>query len=150
MAYLKRTPAENGVPAHFMAVDYRAAKGVPASLDAFRAELGRQGFDHAADIYAAMRKEAPDFKLDELAVNSWANDLMADNHLPEAIELFKLNVTLYPESSSVYDSLAEAYLKSGQKQLASDSFKKSLEKNPNNDHARQELKDLQSSPPSAK
>ena len=82
MAYLKRKPAENGVPVHFMAVDYRAAKGAPASLDAFRAELGRQGFDHAADIYAAMQKEAPDFKLDEPTVNSWAHDLMDDNDLP--------------------------------------------------------------------
>ena len=150
MAYLKRKPAENGVPVHFMAVNYRARKGAPASLDAFRAELGRQGFDHAADIYAAMQKEAPDFKLDERAVNSWGSDLMADNHLPEAIELFKLNVTLYPESGDVYDSLGDAYDKSGQKQLAADSYKKSLEKNPNNDHARQKLKDLEASPPAAK
>ncbi len=150
MAYLKRTPAENGVPVHFMAVDYRAAKGAPASLDAFRAELGRQGFDHAADVYAAMQKEVPGFKLDEAAVNSWAYDLMGNNHLPEATELFKLNVTLYPESSNAYDSLGEAYLNSGQKQLAIESYKKSLEKNPQNNDAREKLKDLQASPPAAK
>jgi pimeloyl-ACP methyl ester carboxylesterase len=82
MAYLKRKPAENGVPVHFMAVDYRAAKGAPASFDAFRAELGRQCFDHAADIYTAMQKEALDFKLDQPTVNSWAHDLMDDNDLP--------------------------------------------------------------------
>lgn len=150
MAYLKRKPAENGVPVHFMAVNYRAGKGIPPSLEGFRAELGRQGFDHAADIYAAMKKEAPDFKLDEQAVDTWGSDLMADNHLPEAIELFKLNVTLYPESGHVYDSLGEAYLKSSQKQLAADSYKKSLEKDPNNEHARQQLKDLEASPPAAK
>jgi dienelactone hydrolase len=150
MAYLKRKPAENGVPIHLMAVNYRAGEGVPPSLDAFRAELGRQGFDHAADIYAAMQKEAPDFKLDEPAFNSWGHDLMDDNHLPEAIALFKLNVTLHPESSNVYESLGDAYLKSGQNQLAADSYKKSLEKNPHNDHARQKLKDLQGSPPAAK
>jgi tetratricopeptide (TPR) repeat protein len=150
MAYLKRKPAENGVPVHFMAVNYRAGKGMPASLDGFRAELGRQGFDHAIDIYAAMQKEVSDFKLDESAVNSWAYDLMGDNHLPEATELFKLNVSLYPESSSAYNSLGEAYLKSGQKQLAIESYKKSLEKNPNNNDAREKLKDLQGSPPAAK
>jgi Tfp pilus assembly protein PilF len=76
--------------------------------------------------------------------------LMDDNHLPEAIALFKLNVTLHPESSNVYESLGDAYLKSGQNQLAADSYKKSLEKNPHNDHARQKLKDLQGSPPAAK
>jgi hypothetical protein len=57
-----------------------------------------------------------DFKLDESAVNSWAYDLMGDNHLCEATESFKLNVTLYPESSSAYNSLGDAYLKSGQQQ----------------------------------
>jgi tetratricopeptide (TPR) repeat protein len=150
MAYLKLTPAENGVPAHFMAVDYRAAKGVPASFDAFRAELGRQGFAHAADVYATMQKEVPGFKLDEAAVNSWAHDLMLDNHLPEATELFKLNVTLYPESSNAYEGLGEAYLNSGQKQLAIERYKKSLEKNPQNDDASEKLKDLQGSPPAAK
>jgi tetratricopeptide (TPR) repeat protein len=150
MAFLKRKPAENGVPIHLMAVNYRAGKGMPASLDAFRAELGRQGFDHAADVYAAMQKEVPDFKLDEAAVNSWAYDLMGNNHLPDALELFKLNVTLYPESSNAYNSLGEAYLKSGQKQLAIESYKKSLEKNPNNNDAREKLKDLQGSPPAAR
>jgi Tfp pilus assembly protein PilF len=59
-------------------------------------------------------------------------------------------VTFYPESSNMYESLGDAYLKSGQNQLAADSYKKSLEKNPNNDHARQKLKDLEGSPPAAK
>jgi tetratricopeptide (TPR) repeat protein len=96
-----------------------------------------------------MRKEAPDFKLDESAINSWASDLMGDNHLPEAIELFKLNVTLYPESSNVYENLGDAYLESGQKELAIESYKKSLERNPTNNDTRGKLKDLQGSPPAA-
>jgi dienelactone hydrolase len=39
MVFLKKTPAEVGVPPHMMTVDFRAAKGIPATLDAFRAEL---------------------------------------------------------------------------------------------------------------
>jgi Tfp pilus assembly protein PilF len=38
----------------------------------------------------------------------------------------------------------------GQKQLAADSYKKSLEKDPNNDRAREKLKDLEGSPTAAK
>ncbi len=55
---------------------------------------------------------------------------MADNHMPEAIDLLKLNVKIYPDSGNVYDSLGEAYMKSGQKQMAIDNYKKSLEKDP--------------------
>jgi len=143
MAWLKKTPAENGAPPHFFSVNYRAAKGIPASLDAFRAELGRQGFDHADEVYAAMQKEKPDFKLDDSAVNAWGYELMGNNHMPEAIDIFKFNVKNYPDSGNAYDSLGEAYMKSGQKQLAIDNYKKSLEKDPSNDHAKQKLKELQ-------
>jgi tetratricopeptide (TPR) repeat protein len=89
-----------------------------------------------------MRKGSPDFRLDESAVNSWGHELMTDNHLPEAIDIFQLNVKNYPDSGSVYDSLGEAYIKSGQKQLAIDSYKKSLERDPSNENARQKLKEL--------
>jgi dienelactone hydrolase len=142
MAWIKKAPAENGVPQHLLSVSYHPAKGLPATLESFRAELGRQGFDHAEEVYAAMRKESPDFKLEESAVNSWGHELMTDNHLPEAIDIFLLNVKNYPGSGDAYDSLGEAYMKSGQRQLAIDSYKKSLEREPSNDNAKEKLKEL--------
>ena len=146
MAFLKKTPAEVGVPPHMMTVDFRAGKGIPASLDAFRAELGRQGFDHAPAIYAAMLKDQPDFKLDEDALILWAYDLMGKNHLPEATDLFELDVQVFPSSWNGYDSLGEAYMKSGRKQLAIDNYKKSLELNPANDDAKEKLNVLETEP----
>jgi dienelactone hydrolase/predicted negative regulator of RcsB-dependent stress response len=146
MAFLKKTPAEVGVPPHMMTVNFRAAKGIPASLDALRAEVGRQGFDHAAAIYAAMLKEQPDFKLDEDAVLRWGSDLMEENHLAEAIDVFKLDVQVFPSSWNGYDSLGEAYMKAGQTQLAIESYKKSLELNPGDDEAKEKLKELEGEP----
>ena len=146
MAFLKKTPAEVGVPPHMMTVDFRGGKGILATLDAFRAELGRQGFDHAPAIYAAMLKEQPDFKLDEGVVIPWAYDLMGENHLSEATDLFKLDVQLFPGSWNAYDSLGEAYMKAAQKPLAIDNYKKSLELNPANDNAKEKLKVLETSP----
>jgi tetratricopeptide (TPR) repeat protein len=146
MAFLKKTPAEVGVPPHMMTVDFRAGKGIPATLDAFRAELGRQGFDHAPAIYAAMLKDQPDFKLDEEILNFCASTLMGESHLPEAIDLFKLGVQVYPSSWNAYDSLGEAYMKAGEKQLAIDNYKKSLELNPANDDAKEKLKVLETAP----
>ena len=123
---------------------------MPASFEAFRSELGRQGFDRAADVYAEMRKDKSDFKLDETAVNSWGYDLMGDSHLPEAIDLFKLNVQIYPDSGGALDSLGEAYMESGQKQLAVESYKKSLEKAPMNENAKEKLKELEANAPPVK
>jgi dienelactone hydrolase len=142
LTWLKKTPAENGAPSHFLSKSYRPAKGLPATLESFRIELGRQGFDHAESVYAAMQKESPGFKLDESAVNSWGFELLTGHHVPEAIDVFRLNAKNYPDSGDAYDSLGEAYMQSGQKELAIENYKKSLEKDPSNDNAREKLKDL--------
>ena len=49
---------------------------------------------------------------------------------PEAISVFKLNVDMYPESWNAYDSLGEAYLNAGKKELAAKYYKKALGMNP--------------------
>ncbi len=44
-----------------------------------------------------------------------------------AINVFKKNVKNYPESPNVYDSLAEAYEKNGQKKLAQENYQKAYD-----------------------
>lgn len=144
MEFLKKTPKENGVPPHLIAASFRAASGMVATLDGFREELNKQGFDHAADIYAALQKQDANFKLAEGFVNVWGYHLMEEHHLPEAIGVFRLNVAVYPDSGNVYDSLAEAYMKTGKKEQAIEFYKKSLEKDPENDNAKQKIKELES------
>jgi tetratricopeptide (TPR) repeat protein len=141
VAYLKRTPAENGAPKHFMTVSYRSASGIPASFDGFRAEVGRRGFDHAAEIYAAMHKDKADFKLDQAALDSWCAELIDEGHFPEGVTLLQLNVQIHPDSSDAYASLGRAYMKSGQRQLAIDNYKRSMELDPANDEAEKFLKE---------
>ena len=53
----------------------------------------------------------------------------------DAIEIFKLNVQAYPNSSNVYDSIGEAYMMDGNKEEAILKLQKSLELNPGNDNA---------------
>ncbi len=59
-----------------------------------------------------------------------------------AIEIFKVEVMLFPESANSYVCLAEAYMKSGEKDLAIKNYEKSLELNPNNDNAKKAIEDL--------
>jgi dienelactone hydrolase len=146
ITFLKRTPAENGVPLHMMTVDFRAAKGAPATVEGLRQELGRQGFDHATDIYAAMKKEKPEFKVDEPKMYEWATELQQEGHLAEGIDVLKLNTAMYPESSNAYETLGEAYEKAGQKPLAVESYKKALEKDSENGQAKEKLKALEGVP----
>jgi tetratricopeptide (TPR) repeat protein len=76
-------------------------------------------------------------------VNGFGYNLIRMNKLDDAIEVFKLNVELYPESFNVYDSLAESYMIKGEKELAIKFYKKSLELNPNNTNAVQMLEQIE-------
>jgi tetratricopeptide (TPR) repeat protein len=147
IAFLRKMPAENGVPPHMMTVDFRAAKGAPATFEALRVEAGKKGFDHLAEVYAAMKKEKPDFKIGDTPMYIWATELKDDGHLPEAIDVLKLELQTYPDSSDAYYSLGDAYQKSGEKQLAIESYRKALEKNPANSDAKEKLAALQAMPP---
>ena len=75
-------------------------------------------------------------------LNTLGYRFLQDGNIKDAIELFKLNTIAFPESGNVYDSLGEAYLKDGQKDLAIKNYEKSLELDPNNGNAKQVLKKL--------
>ena len=60
----------------------------------------------------------------------------------DAIEIFKFSVELAPHFYNSYDSLAEAYMAHGDKPLAVQNYRKSLELNPENMNAAEKLKQL--------
>jgi len=84
----------------------------------------------------------PRFYFAEKEFNELGYRLMQTGKIQEALEVFKLNVELYPDSANVYDSLGEAYMKIGENENAVEYYKKSLKLNPENKNARQMLKKL--------
>jgi CubicO group peptidase (beta-lactamase class C family) len=107
--------------------------------------IGRQGIQPAIKTYESLRAandKAYDFSESEL--NSLGYQLLSGNHkTSEAIEIFKLNTVAYPKSSNTFDSLAEAYQVSGNKELAIKNYQKAVELDPTNLHAVDRLKKLQ-------
>jgi CubicO group peptidase (beta-lactamase class C family) len=96
----------------------------PSSL--FIKAVLEKGLEEARKLYYETRKERPD-DLNEPTINQIGYSLMNAKKYKEAIEVLKLNVESYPESANVYDSLAEAYLNNGDKELAITYYKKVLE-----------------------
>ena len=60
----------------------------------------------------------------------------------DALFVLQKNVQDYPQSSNVYDSLGEAYMKLGKRDLAIQNYEKSLELNPKNTNAAHKLEEL--------
>ena len=74
-----------------------------------------------------------DFSEGEL--NTLGYQLLGMKRTKDAIEIFKLNVEMFPTSANPYDSLGEAYLADGQKDLALANYKKAVELDPTNANA---------------
>ena len=72
-------------------------------------------------------------------LNEYGYKLINDNKLNKAVDVFKLNVQAFPESSNAYDSLAEAYMLQKKWDLATENYKKSLKLNPDNFGARDKI-----------
>ena len=84
-----------------------------------------------------------EYYFDELSFNALGYKLVSQNKIIEAITVFKLNADAFPQSSNVYDSLAEAYMISGNNELAILNYSKSLQINPNNTNAKKMLDKLE-------
>jgi len=98
----------------------------------------------AIDGYRKIKRETPqNVTIREERINNLGYSLLQEGKLVEATALLKLNVEFYPDAWNTYDSLGEAYMKAGQKDLAISNYKKSLKLNPQNSNAREMLKKLE-------
>ena len=88
-------------------------------------------------------KKDPGYRLPESELNAWGYKLIEQDKKNEALEIFKLNINLYPQSWNVYDSYGEALEGCGKQDDAIKMFKQSLKLNPRNTNAAEHLKHLE-------
>ena len=99
-------------------------------------QLIKGDFAGALDAYQRLAKSHPkDAAVDEGRLNQLGYQLLGSGKTKLAQQLFEINIHLYPNSSNVYDSYAEASMKLGDLDRAAANYKKSLTLDPNNDNA---------------
>jgi len=109
----------------------------------FFALLNTEGADQAAQYFKKIFNTEPRVPMfGEAELNQTGYQYLQAGQVREAIELFRLNAVAYPDSWNVYDSLGEALLKDGQRDLAIKNYERSLELNPDNENAKKILKEL--------
>ena len=103
------------------------------------------GIEAAIEHYHELKNSQPDaYDFSENQLNMLGYQLMWRDKLEAAIEVFKLNTQVYPESANPYDSLGEAYVESGEKELAIENYEKALALNPDTPTAIDALAKLRS------
>jgi CubicO group peptidase (beta-lactamase class C family) len=94
------------------------------------------GLDAAISRYRELRKgRQREYNLSEGELNTLGYELLKEGKVDAAIEIFKLNVEAFPKAFNTYDSLAEAYMIAGNRDLALSNYAHSLVLNPSNANA---------------
>lgn len=100
-------------------------------------------FEQALQGYLALQKSDPkDEAINERRINSNGYAVLNKGNIKLAKDIFRVNMVLYPNSSNVYDSYAEACMKNGDLELAVENYKKSLSLDPENKNAVKMLEEL--------
>jgi hypothetical protein len=104
--------------------------------------IEEHGVSAMVKLFEEIKKSTPN-ELNESVLNELGYSMLGKNKVQDAITIFKANVEFYPNYANGYDSLGEAYMINGDKSLAIENYKKSLELNPLNQNAREVLNKLE-------
>jgi len=109
-----------------------------------REYLKNNQFDKALEGYLAIKeKDSLDSSINEDDLNSLGYRELRRDKFEEAIAIFRINVVLHPTSYNVYDSLGEAYMKSGDTTQAIVNYKQSLVYDSGNERIKRTIKRLE-------
>jgi CubicO group peptidase (beta-lactamase class C family) len=101
-------------------------------------------FDNAMKGYRALLAADPDDQnVEESGLNRQGYELLQAGKNKLALDIFKINTMLYPNSFNVYDSYADACKSNGDNKAAIENYKKALKLNPKNEGSAKKLAELE-------
>ncbi|MEO8568239.1 MAG: serine hydrolase, partial [Ginsengibacter sp.] len=116
--------------------------GLSSSIKLLRTELEKSGYKNATNEFEKIKKIVAGFELLETDINGWGYKLIQQKRITDALEIFKLNIYLYPASANAFDSLGETYAELGNTELAIKNYEQSLKLNPQNSNANSQIQRL--------
>ena len=137
--------AREAAKVHAQAVD----KIVLKQIEAIGLELKKAG-----RLFAEKNNDAENYlwsilvnarkndRLNENIINGLGYDKLGAGEYEIAISIFKFNTSAFPTSANAHDSLGEAYMTAGNKELAIENYEKSLQLNPDSQSAKEALQKL--------
>ncbi|MBL7129052.1 MAG: serine hydrolase [Ignavibacteria bacterium] len=104
--------------------------------------MKEKGIDYTLDNAETLLKENGYDVRRDFEFNILGYTLIEEKLYDMAIAVFTINTKLFPNVANTFDSLAEAYMLSGDKESAIKYYKKALEVDPNFEHAKEMLEKL--------
>jgi tetratricopeptide (TPR) repeat protein len=141
--FLERRPEDNDLQGGLVSIKSKIAKEKKFSFEDFNETATDRNYTNLDPLYDSILNKHPSFKPEEETLNNLGLQLVFNPKTSEqGISVLLLSTKIYPESSNLFDSLAEAYLFAGENKMAITNFKKSLKLYPQNQNALNRLKEL--------
>jgi cyclase len=112
-----------------------------SAVNQLRKEFAHSGLPAMMSRYREIRssgKSTPYFIESDL--NNWGYSLLGEGKTEAALAVFTINTELFPGSANTWDSLGEACMAAGDEKSAITNYEKSLQLNPQNANAVEQLK----------
>ena len=137
--YLVFVPKEKDAPLEYKYVRVSDSHKTPSQY------FEDGAYDKALEGYLNIqKKDSLNPIIEEWKINRKGYRYLQNNDISNALETFKLNIALYPNSANVYDSYAEALTRNGDTVGAITNYNKVLSMDSGNRNAKRRLKELQS------
>jgi len=142
---LRQDPGQAGVGEVIASARYKAGAGDPLFQDDCLQDIIRRGTEEALPrIRKVLETDKTKIQFEEGVLN-WLgyHFLYWWGREKEAREVFQFMTELFPQSANAFDSLGEARFVLGDKEGALESYRRSLELNPENSNAKEMIKRLE-------
>ena len=105
-------------------------------------ELLKREADYAINATNDRNREEMAYRHSAEDLNSWGYQLLEQGDLQKALQVFKLNIELNPNTWYIYEGYGEALLKNGEKSEAIKMYQTSVRLNPNNEKGKKVLEQI--------
>lgn len=143
--FMPHFPAQLSSHDYFNGIDPAMDLILNGDLRSVAAFAADEGAEAALVHYQGLREKYNNFdwwtvlepEILESSINREGYDLMQNDDLERAFQVFTLNTMLFPNSSNVWDSLGECSYNMKKFNLSLQYYKKSIELNPDNENGKQ-------------
>jgi len=143
---LAALPDRSDPPVRVACVTCHRGLSKPATLaSTLTATIESKGTDSAVAQYRRLRQNTitqGTFDFGEWSMNELARTLSEQGKTAEAIAMLELNQEFYPQAAEIDFMIAELHRQRGEKDLAITRYRAALQKDPNNQRAKQRLTEL--------
>lgn len=143
LKFINNEPMNNGIKSGLITYQAKQVEKETFNFQDFNELASKQNYENLEKLYNSTLKIYPSMEISEGNLNNLGLQLVFNPKTSEqGINVFLFATSIYPDSANLFDSLAEAYLYSGNNKKAIENFDKSLKLNSQNQNAINRLNEL--------